>query len=69
MLFCNVAELFHFSYQRYIENCLRETYGFKGTPIKMIIKQKGDAPEINVRGRKNNSEKESEPDTDEGWDE
>ena len=69
VLFCNVAELFHFSYQRYIENCLRETYGFKGTPIKMIIKQKGDAPEINVRGRKNNSEKESEPDTDEGWDE
>ena len=51
VLFCNMAELFHFSYQRYIENCLRETYGFKGTPIKLIIKQKGDDPEINVRGR------------------
>ncbi len=42
VLFCNSIELFHFSYQRYIENCLRETFGFEGTPIKMIIKQKGD---------------------------
>ena len=57
VLFCNMAELFHFSYQRYIENCLRETYGFKGTPIKMIIKQRGDDPEINVRG-KNDKNKE-----------
>ena len=43
VLFCNSVELFHFSYQRYIENCLRETFGFEGTPIKMIIKQKGDS--------------------------
>ena len=42
VLFCNSIELFHFSYQRYLENCLRETFGFEGTPIKMIIKQKGD---------------------------
>ena len=42
VLFCNRAELFHFSYQRYIENCLRTTFGFKGTPIKLIIRQKGD---------------------------
>ena len=49
VLFCNVAELFHFSYQRYIENCLREVYGFKGTPIKMVIKQKGDEPDIKVK--------------------
>ena len=42
VLFCNSIELFHFSYQRYIENCLRETFGFEGTPIKLIIKQKGD---------------------------
>ncbi len=42
VLFCNSVELFHFSYQRYIENCLRETFGFEGTPIRMIIKQKGD---------------------------
>lgn len=41
VLFCNNAELFHFSYQRYIENCLRTTFGFKGTPIKLIIRQKG----------------------------
>ncbi len=42
VIFCNNAELFHFSYQRYLENCLRETFGFKGTPIRLIIRQKGD---------------------------
>lgn len=42
VLFCNNAELFHFSYQRYIENCLRDTFGFRGTPIKLVIKMKGD---------------------------
>ena len=42
VIFCNNAELFHFSYQRYIENCLRDTFGFKGTPIKLIIREKGD---------------------------
>ena len=42
VLFCNNAELFHFSYQRYIENCLRQTFGFSGTPIKLIIRMKGD---------------------------
>lgn len=42
VIFCNNAELFHFSYQRYIENCLRETFGFVGTPIKLIIRMKGD---------------------------
>ncbi len=42
VIFCNSAELFHFSYQRYIENCLRETFGFRGTPIKMVIRQRGD---------------------------
>ena len=40
--FCNNAELFHFSYQRYLENQLRETFGFNGSPIRMIIRQKGD---------------------------
>ncbi len=49
VLFCNVAELFHFSYQRYIENCLRETYGFAGTPIKLVIKQRGDDPDITIK--------------------
>lgn len=44
VIFCNNAELFHFSYQRYLENCLRETFGFVGTPIKLIIRMKGDDP-------------------------
>ena len=42
VLFVNDAELFHFSYQRYIENKLREVFGFEGTPIKLVIRQKGD---------------------------
>ena len=42
VIFCNSAELFHFSYRRYIENCLRETFGFKGTPIKLIIRERGE---------------------------
>ena len=42
VIFCNNEELFHFSYRRYIENCIRDTFGFEGTPIKMIIRQKGD---------------------------
>ncbi len=42
VIFCNDAELFHFSYQRYIENKIREVFGFQGTPIKIIIRQKGD---------------------------
>ena len=42
VIFCNDAELFHFSYQRYIENCLRQTFGFVGTPIKLVIKMKGE---------------------------
>ena len=42
VIFCNDVELFHFSYQRYIENCLRQTFGFRGTPIRLIIRAKGD---------------------------
>ena len=42
VIFCNSEELFHFSYRRYIENCLREAFGFDGTPIKIVIRQKGD---------------------------
>ncbi|MBQ8345473.1 MAG: ribosome biogenesis GTPase Der [Clostridia bacterium] len=42
VLFCNNAELFHFSYQRYIENCLRQTFGFRGTPIRLVIRMKGE---------------------------
>ncbi len=42
VIFCNEPELFHFSYQRYIENCLRNTFGFDGTPIKIIIRKRGE---------------------------
>jgi len=42
VIFCNSAELFHFSYRRYLENCLREVFGFKGTPIKLIIRERGE---------------------------
>ena len=42
VIFCNSAPLFHFSYQRYLENCLRETFGFKGTPIKLIVRERGE---------------------------
>ncbi len=42
VLFVNDEELFHFSYQRYIENKLREVFGFEGTPIKLVIRQKND---------------------------
>lgn len=42
VMFCNSAKLFHFSYQRYLENQLRATFGFEGTPIKLIVRQKGE---------------------------
>ena len=42
VIFCNSEELFHFSYQRYLENCIRDTFGFEGTPIRLVIRQKGD---------------------------
>ena len=42
VVFCNSAALFHFSYQRYLENCLRTAFGFEGTPIRMVIRQRGD---------------------------
>ena len=48
VIFCNSEELFHFSYRRYIENCLRETFGFDGTSIKLVIRQKGEEGEKNV---------------------
>ena len=40
--FVNSAELFHFSYQRYLENRIRETFGLKGTPVRFIIRERGD---------------------------
>ena len=40
--FCNDAKLFHFSYQRYLENQIRSTFGLEGTPVRLTIRQKGD---------------------------
>ena len=45
VVFCNDARLFHFSYQRYLENQIREVFGLQGTPIRMTIRQKGDKEE------------------------
>lgn len=41
VIFVNRAELAHFSYQRYIENQIRETFGLDGTPIRMMVRERG----------------------------
>ena len=48
-LFVNSAELFHFSYQRYLENRIRETFGMEGTPIRFLIRERGEKGKINFR--------------------
>ena len=40
--FVNNAELFHYSYQRYLENQIREVYGLEGTPVRFVIRERGD---------------------------
>lgn len=45
VIFCNDARLFHFSYQRYLENQIRGVFGLVGTPVRMTIRQKGDKEE------------------------
>ena len=42
VFFCNDARLFHFSYQRYLENQIRAVFGLEGTPVKITVRQKGD---------------------------
>lgn len=42
VFFCNDARLFHFSYQRYLENQIRAVFGLEGTPVRITIRQKGD---------------------------
>ena len=42
VIFCNSRELFHFSYQRYLENQIRSVFGLEGTPIRIVIRQKGE---------------------------
>ena len=41
VLFCNSKELFHYSYLRFIENQIRAAFGFNGTPINFILREKG----------------------------
>ena len=40
--FCNKAELFHFSYLRYLENQIREQFEMTGTPIRMLVRERGE---------------------------
>ena len=40
--FCNDAELFHYSYQRYLINRVRETFGLEGTPVRLIVRERGE---------------------------
>ncbi|MBQ2391199.1 MAG: ribosome biogenesis GTPase Der [Clostridia bacterium] len=40
--FCNKEELFHFSYRRYLENQIRQTFGLEGTPVRFIIRERGE---------------------------
>ena len=40
--FCNDAQLFHFSYQRYLENQIRQTFGLEGTPVKLTVRERND---------------------------
>ena len=42
VVFCNSRDLFHFSYQRYLENQIRAVFGLEGTPVRMVVRQKGD---------------------------
>ncbi len=42
VVFCNSKELFHYSYQRYLENQIRETFGLDKTPIKLTIRERGE---------------------------
>ena len=43
VVFCNSRELFHFSYQRYLENQIRGVFGLEGTPVRLIVRQKGES--------------------------
>lgn len=43
VIFVNSRELMHFSYTRYIENQIRETFGFRGTPLKFIVRERGES--------------------------
>jgi GTP-binding protein len=40
VIFVNDKELMHFSYQRYLENKIRESFGFKGTSLKFFVRER-----------------------------
>ena len=42
VLFVNTKELMHFSYLRYLENRIRDAFGFRGTPLKFIVRERGE---------------------------
>jgi len=43
VFFVNDAKLMHFSYQRYLENKLRQSFGFAGTPLRLVFKTRGES--------------------------
>ena len=40
VVFCNDSRLFHFSYQRYLENQIRSTFGLSGTPVRFVVRER-----------------------------
>lgn len=44
VFFCNKAELFHFSYQRYLENQIRSVFGLEGTPLRVVVRERDSTP-------------------------
>jgi len=52
VFFCNRPELIHFSYKRYLENRLRERYGFLGTPIELVFRARERSAPAWERSRK-----------------
>ena len=42
VFFCNREDLFHFSYQRYLENQIRSTFGPEGTPVRFVVRERGE---------------------------
>jgi GTP-binding protein len=51
VFFTNVATAFHFSYERYLINSLRETFGFEGSPIRITVRKRGGRERAGARGR------------------
>ena len=45
VIFVNKKELFHFSYERYLVNCIRNNFGLEGTPVRIIVREKKDERE------------------------